>query len=619
MCGIAGIMRFDDKPISKEAIEMILQQLSHRGRDHQGIVAIQPNLVLGHRRLSIIDLNHKAHQPMFYGKHLCITYNGEIYNYRELRKYLEDHQYHFKTQSDTEVILAAYDHWQEELVHHLNGMFAFALWDDEKRRLFCARDPLGIKPFYYLLTPTFFAFASESKALAHLCDRRLNRQAVYEYLLCMYVPTKASFFADIQKLLPAHTLSVTAKTHHEKRYWQISEFEIDEQQKGEDARPSLEAIHEKLKVAVKRQLRSDVPIGGFLSGGIDSGLITALAREHCHQYHTYSIGYEGTATLNNELPYAKRLAHRYGTKHTEVYLTAQSVMPYINNAIRHFSEPIADPALLGTYVLAQYAAKDGVKVLLNGTGGDEIFAGYTRYTGQLSRLRQLFIACPQELKKIIAYLPFTLKTKMRMKNLSLDMLLSAGGSYQLFAQMIHHKKHLQPTLLQMIENLLMPHYTNRHTLYQRMLVDMHTYLPHELLFLLDQMTMAHTLEGRVPLLDKEIVESAFQFKAKQHIKGGQTKTLLKTIASGYLGEQHVRRQKQGFAGSTEYWVKQNFNDFVDGIADVQSIAGCEHFNIDHYTNFEMLTPKRANDLFILYCLNTWYKTWMKPYSPSRLV
>lgn len=603
MCGIAGIMRFDQKPLREESLQTMLDNIAHRGRDHQGIASPNPHLMLGHRRLSIIDLNNHASQPMFLGDALCITYNGEIYNYRELKKYLIEHHYQFKTKSDTEVLLKAYDYWGENCVKHLNGMFAFAIWDNKKEQLFCARDQLGIKPFYYLKTPTFFAFASESRALSHFCNKRLNQQALYSYLLSMYVPTNASIFADICKLSPAHTLTLNLLGNQTiKRYWQISQLEREE----EDACQSRERLCYQLQNAVSRQLQSDVPVGGFLSGGIDSGIITALAAENVHEYHTYSIGYEGLSADENELPYAKHIAKRYGTKHTEVSVDAQTAMSYLAKALQHISEPIADPAIVGTFMLAECAAKDGVKVLLNGTGGDEIFSGYTRYTGHLSLRRKLFLLLPKWSKTFIPYLPLAHKTKKRIVHLPLDMLFSTGGSYHLAAQIIQDRNILDECLTHIINNTQMPLYEKEHPLYQRMLVDIHTYLPDELLFLLDQMTMAHTIEGRVPLLDIDVVTEAFKFKAKKHIEGGQLKKILKEIALPYLGKTHIERKKQGFAGSTYWWVKHNFSAFIDGISEVQSIPGFEYFKIDHYRKRDELNARRANDIFILYCFSQWY-------------
>lgn len=618
MCGIAGMLRFDHGVVHEIEVERMLNRMTHRGHDHQRIVAIHPSLQLGHRRLAIIDLHANAHQPMFDAqRRLCITFNGEIYNARELQQELRQHQYQFHTQSDTEVILAAYDFWGASCVHHFNGMFAFALWDAQKQTLFCARDPFGIKPFYYDMSATHFAFASESQALAHLHHDALAPAAVHAYLLTMYVPGEASIFANIKKLLPAHTLTVTCDGKWTlKRYWQITQFAtLDDGDEDDEASvaSARDALKTELKNAVKRQLRSDVAVGGFLSGGIDSGLITALAAEQTQRYHTYSIGYEGLSADENELPHAKAIAQRFATKHTEIYVSASDAMHYLNGALEHLSEPIADPALVGTFVLAKAAAEDHVKVVLNGTGGDEVFAGYTRYTGARSSKRRLWMALPFWAKQLCAHLPLPFPTQLRLKNILFDMIMSTGGSYGLLQHIMSDQKKLKAYLQQLVSELRLQSAQNSKIdlLYQCMLADLGSYLPHELLLLLDQMTMAHTLEGRVPLLDIHVVTRAFQFKSQTHIAFQQTKALLKQIALPYLGRAAVMRKKQGFAGSRYWWVKQNFAEFYAGIENVKSIPGFEHLNVIPYQQQSQLNEARANDIFMLYCFNRWYEACVR--------
>jgi len=487
MCGIAGLLRFDGQQVDREEIKIILHKIMHRGRDHDGIELPDSFIGLGHRRLSIIDLNDHASQPMFYAnQRYCLTYNGEIYNYRQLRHFLQEKAYQFTTQSDSEIILAAFDYWGEDCVKHFNGMFAFAIWDKHQRSLFCARDQVGIKPFYYYKTDTFIAFASEAFALTHFSQKKLNDDAVLAYFMSMYVATEESIFKSIYKLAAGHTLTINAQGKTAlKRFWFIENFdEIDAHT------ASVENLSFLIQQAIKRQLQSDVPVGGFLSGGIDSGLITALAAPEVKHYYTYSVGYEGM--LNNELPYAKKIAERYHTKHTSIMITASDAMPYLNQALQQSSEPIADSAIVATFMLSKLAAQDGVKVLLNGTGGDEIFAGYTRYTGQLSLKRKILLSLPSVLLKTLAHLPLQQKLISRLKHIEWDMLFSTGGSFSL-AQSLISPTNFQLFLKKMMNELALSINQKIPNLYQRMLFDLHHYLPNELLFLLDQMTMAHTI------------------------------------------------------------------------------------------------------------------------------
>jgi asparagine synthase (glutamine-hydrolysing) len=610
MCGIAGILRFDGAPVSLHAIQTILDKISHRGADQNGIalgsrhtrdkaqMTQAAEIGFGHRRLSILDLHPAGAQPMVYAENkLSITYNGEIYNYLELKEWLTKKSYTFKTTTDTEVLLAAYDYWGKACVKFLNGMFAFAIWDDRKKELFCARDPVGIKPFYYIKTPEYFAFASESLALTHLTARELSPAAVTSYLLSMYVATKQSIFSGIEKLAPGYTLTFDPEGKSVTEcFWSLENFET-----MSDSDANLENLRSLIDRSVKRQLNSDVPVGGFLSGGVDSGLLTALAAPQIKNYHTYSVGYEGMA--NSELAHAKQLANRYSTAHTEATITAGNALGLLDKALTSLSEPVADPAIVATYLLSQLAAQDGVKVLLNGTGGDEIFAGYTRYSGQLSVKRKLLSRIPRSMQSGLASLPIHLKLKLRLQSPALDMLFSTGGSYQLAEQFANDQFEI---LLRELGAGFATKNPDINLLYQKMLFDLQVYLPDQLLFLLDQITMAHTLEGRVPLLDVDIIKFSYHFSARQHVANGQTKAILKKIAAPILGLEAVRRKKQGFAGSSYWWVKHNYPQFSAVIAELKHIPYFENFTLEPLLRLKTITPSQANQIFILYCFTKWY-------------
>lgn len=600
MCGIAGIVSHNGEPIHCEDVHRILQKLTHRGRDHAGLAFPEPYVGLGHRRLSIIDLNQQSQQPMTYAsQQLYLTFNGEIYNYQAIKKFLLKKNYQFNTQSDSEIILAAYDYWGERCVEFFNGMFAFAIWDQRKKILFCARDPIGIKPFYYYHQHKIFAFASEAIALASFNQKKLNPTAITAYFMSMYVATEESIFAKIYKLPPGHTLILDELGNkHIQCFWSITDFNQDSAHSAQ-----LDDLKACLENAVLQQLQSDVPVGGFLSGGVDSGLITALAAPRVKRYHTYSVGYEGMS--NNELPYARELAKRFDTVHHEVLISAHDAMPYLQKALTASSEPIADSAMVATFMLAELAAADGVKVLLNGTGGDEIFAGYTRYNGELSAKRKILFSLPNFLKHCLSFLPLSLKLKNRLHHIGFDMLLATGGSYQLAAQ-------LQPQTFKTFLTTLLPE-LDRYipqqipALYQRMLFDLTHYLPDQLLFLLDQMTMAHTVEGRVPLLDIDVIKRAYQFKAQEHIKQRQTKTLLKTIATPLLGTAYVHRKKQGFAASVKWWVQQNIAEFLAAAEQHKLKDYFPHFSFNSIKKVESISDQEANHLFLIYCFTHWHE------------
>jgi asparagine synthase (glutamine-hydrolysing) len=617
MCGIAGTIRFDGQAVDTDAVARMLARLRHRGQDTcdvrvgstrprvDAVLSDRANVALGHRRLSIIDLSDSASQPMSYADgRLWLSYNGEIYNYIELRQELAARGYEFITESDTEVILAAYACWGEACVSHLNGMFAFALWDESAQRLFCARDHLGIKPLYYYRDGTSLSFASESQALRQCHRNRLNPDALASYLLALYVPADWSIFEGVNKLLPAHTLTVHASGAVSiKRYWHLSRI-------GDlHDRPSTRREMERLiDLAVERQLRSDVPVGALLSGGVDSATIVALAARQGHELQTYSVGFEGHPV--NELPAAAAVARRYGTRHHEVMLGEKESMDCLDLALAHLSEPIADPSLVPSFILPSLAARDGVKVLLSGTGGDEIFGGYERYVGGASWQRKMLSALPERLRLLLGgLLPRASKLGARLGSAYLDMLFTTAGSFELFASMLSGRDDRAIFLDRLTAAFPDPHVLNDSLLYKQMGFDLSVYLPDEILYLFDQMSMASTIEGRVPLLDVDVVEMSFRFPPQSHVAGGRTKVLFREIAEPLLGHEHVWRKKHGFSGPVPWWVNHNRNRFVDTARSVVEIPGLEALDVAAVLRLDQtgeLGEEQSHALFILYCLRRWY-------------
>ena len=617
MCGIAGTIRFDGGAVDADAVARMLARLHHRGQDRcevrvgsmhsreDGAMSRRANVALGHRRLSIIDLSDCASQPMSYAEgRLWISFNGEIYNYIELRDELRALGYSFTTQSDTEVILAAYDCWGEGCVRRFNGMFAFALWDDATQRLFCARDHLGIKPFYFHRSGKELAFASESQALRDWHHNTLNPDALASYLLGLYVPAGWSIFAGVAKLLPGHTL--TAHSSGEvtiTRYWHLSR--IADLEDTPLARAEMERL---LDRAVTRQLRSDVPVGALLSGGVDSATIVALAARQQHDLYTYSVAFEGHPV--NELPAAAAIAKRYGTRHREVMLGEKESMGNLDAALAHLSEPIADPSLVPSFVLPRLATSDGVRVLLSGTGGDEIFGGYERYVGGASWQRRVLSAMPEAARLLASrMLPRASKLGARLASPYLDMLFTTAGSFDLFAAMMTRGEIRADFLDRLTSAFPDPHVRNDSLLYKQMGFDLSVYLPDEILYLFDQMSMASTIEGRVPLLDVDVVEMSFRFPPRSHVNGGRTKVLFREIAEPLLGHEHVWRKKHGFSGPVPWWVNHNRRRFADAAHSIVEIPGLEGLDVTAVLGLDRqgeLGEEASHALFILYCLRRWY-------------
>lgn len=616
MCGITGILRFDGIPVDYDDLDAMLGDMDHRGRDSWGIVtgskykekshqmSNYAEVGMGHRRLSIIDLSNAAIQPMSYNQEkLWISYNGEIYNYRELRHKLNSLGYLFQTHSDTEVILAAYQHWGEDCVQHFNGMYAFAIWDDDRGSLFCARDPVGIKPFYYAMNDKWFSFCSESTALTRMSGKRLNRDAVGAFLLCMYVPGPWSIYEGIRKLKPGHSLTVKADGNvSEKQFWAIRETDVLTEDRTEQ-----EKIEILLGEAVSRQLRSDVRVGALLSGGVDSSLVVALAAKEMSGLHTFSVGYEGHDV--DELPYARKVAERFGTNHHELFLSQEQSLQNLERALACCSEPIADSAVVPTLMLSQMAEAEGVKVLLSGTGGDEIFGGYNRYVSRGWR-RKLLSVLPEKIRcafgKAIGPIETTLGA--RLCNIGLDLVMSTGGSLAASCAIWEDSRSFSSFLSRLVENGLPAENIHMSTLRKHMLFDFSVYLPDELLFLLDQMTMACTLEGRVPLLDIEVAREAFRLNGRVHVKNGNTKILLRKILSRHLGNDFVNRHKQGFGGPVERWVNRYKSEMVSCIEPLKDICGLDQSFIDQLIQSSCnddLSARECQAIFHVWCLAKW--------------
>jgi asparagine synthase (glutamine-hydrolysing) len=618
MCGIAGIIRFDRQPVALETASTMLTDLAHRGRDHSEMVwgsgsasvsdrklSRRAEVVLGHRRLSVIDLSESASQPMSTpdGLH-WIVFNGEIYNYIELRTELRSLGHEFRTDSDTEVILMAYRQWGEACTRRLNGMFAYALWDEPRQRLVCSRDPLGIKPFYFYRTPGFLAFASESKALRSFHRNELNPDGIAAYLLSLYLPADWSIFKGVSKLLPAHTMVIEPSGEiATRRYWQLSRV-------GDlpDTPADRTRLEELLEAAVTRQLRSDVPVGALLSAGVDSGMVVALAARHHQGLHTYSIAFEGHPV--NELPPAAAVAERHHTVHHTALISDQVALQYLESSISRLTEPIADPSIVPSYILSEMAASDGVKVLLSGTGGDEIFGGYQRYAGGASFQRTLLSHTHESLRAGIgALLPGTSKLGSRLKNPYFDMLFNTGGSFELCASLLPDADSMGAFLDRLGAAFPRAAAGPLPLLYKQMSFDLSVYLPEEILFLFDQMSMAHTVEGRVPLLDIEVVEHAFRFPATSHVSDGKTKILFRQLAEPRLGTEHVWRKKHGFSGPVPWWVNRNLPRFRETVRSIPEIPGLGSFPIERHLRLNkqgVMGDREADALFILYCLRRWY-------------
>ena len=566
MCGIAGFLK-DRARDSGSLLKLMCDRLAHRGPDSFGSFA-DDEAALGHRRLSIIDLN-TGDQPM--GNEdgtIQVVFNGEIYNYRELRAGLETKGHRFRTQSDTEVLVHLYEEQGERMPEFLNGMFAFAIWDAPRRRLFLARDRMGKKPLYYSDSlPGFrFAFASELKALAAVpgFDGREDPRAIADFLAVSYIPDPRTIYRSVAKLEPAHSLTVDANGMRKRRYW-APEFP-HERRNYEATVEELESLAED---AVQRRMISDVPLGAFLSGGVDSSAVVAyMCRGGASRVRTFSIGF--TNKRFDELEYARAVAERYGTDHNEL-----TVSPNIHDVLgvlaRYMDEPFGDSSIIPTLYLAEMTRRH-VTVALSGDGADEVFGGYRRYYfGVLEeRLRRKFpslfrrsaLAWAGRHYPKFDYLPQVFRAKSLLTNLSLEIGDAYYSSMTAFRD-VGLEAAISPDVRRDLDGYSPRRWfrdqflavQNLRPLEQMQAVDFQTYLPGDILVKVDRATMIHSLEARSPWLDYRIVELACAMPPAWKLRGRNGKAIFKKVVRPLLPEQNVTRRKMGFAVPLSEWLR----------------------------------------------------------------
>jgi asparagine synthase (glutamine-hydrolysing) len=568
MCGICGIV-FSDRGqrAHRENLELMNEQIVHRGPDDQGFL-VQENVGLAMRRLSIIDVQ-TGHQPISNEDgSLWIVFNGEIYNHRELRRDLEARGHRYSTKSDTETIVHLFEEYGDACVTHLRGMFAFAIWDRSKRRMFLARDRLGIKPLYYSYGEGKLLFGSEIKAILAYpgVNAEFNRKTLAEYLAFGYVAGEETMYSGIRKLLPGHVLTFDGQGRIEiVRYWDLK-VPVDAVDRGREY--YVAHYRELLEKCVASHLMSDVPLGVFLSGGLDSSAIAALtAKISKEQIKTFSVGY-GEEQFS-ELPFARSIAEHIHSKHYEVRLSREEFFAALPRLIWHEDEPLAWPSSVALYFVSRLA-REHVTVVLTGEGSDETLAGYTRYPWTLlnSRIDSVYrgLTPPflrQVLRQAIAAAPLAAD---RLRQLEHTFLMRDGASLESFYfdnfysafSAVGQLDLLTPEALassgDAYRNSMDVWDRSSEDLLHRLLyTDINTYLV-ELLMKQDQMSMAASVESRVPFLDHLLVEFAASIPAKYATKGLAGKLILKSAVEDLLPHEIVHRRKMGFPTPWPHWL-----------------------------------------------------------------
>jgi asparagine synthase (glutamine-hydrolysing) len=645
MCGIVGIIDISSQP-EKSLIEKMNRVMHHRGPDGEGYYVEGP-IALGHRRLSIIDLEG-GKQPM--SNVACpecrrrngsawITFNGEIYNFPEIRKELIERGHKFTTRSDTETIVHAYEEYGEKCLQRFRGMFAFGIWDEKRKKLFVARDRLGKKPVYYYHDDKRFIFASEIKAILQdeTIDRMLNTQALVDYLTYHYIPFPETIFKNIHKLPPGHflTLRIVQNANNAitnnvitnielsiEQYWDIKydpDYSISEEEWAE-------ALREKLKEAVRIRLISDVPLGAFLSGGIDSSTVVALmSMVQDTPVKTFSIGFKEEDF--SEVKYAREIAKRFGTEHHEM-IVEPDAMEVLPRLAWEFDEPFADASAIPTYYVSKMA-REHVTVILSGDGGDETFAGYRRYLWANDMHKYDWM--PSALKKIIFGIPANLlpdgvKGKGMLRHLSNDPFERYAG-LNTFSSPYYLKNLLASDVFADIKKrkngtgseyaFLKKYYDSCNYddyLTKIQYLDTKTYLAEDILTKVDRASMLCSLETRAPLLDHKVIELAARIPSALKIKNSETKYILKKAMGGILPDEILYRKKMGFGVPLVHWFKRDLTTYARDVLLSNDARQRGIFNPSYVESLLDKHQKKGRDLsariWALLFFEHWAKNWM---------
>lgn len=622
MCGIAGIISASNRGL----IRSMTQVMAHRGPDGEGYYE-SDDIALGHKRLSIIDLQGGKQPIANEDGNLQLICNGEIYNSPELRTSLENSGHTFKTHTDVEVILHLYEEHGEQCVNHLRGMFAFAIWDTKKKTLFTARDHMGQKPLFYYQDGDEFIFASEIKAILEtgLIQPEIDLDALWHYVSLRFIPDQYSLFKNIRKLPAASCLTYTAGEVRTEKYWNP---DFCEKLKSSES-DIEEGLDQLLRDTVNMHTLSDVRVGAFLSGGIDSSTVAAMMAESSSEpIPTFSIGVKEQGF--NELPYARMVAEKYAMESHERVVQAD-LIHLIPSMIHHLDEP-SDPFGVGVYLVSQVASEQ-VKVVLGGDGGDENFAGYDRFAGQ--RLVDHYCLLPQWFRKsvmtrIIDRIPESFGYKSLAQKASwvndMSFYASSGERYAQSMSFLRFTKDSKQKLFTEQARAKIEDYDstakildyfdaeNVDDVVDRMLyTDLMTRMPDHLLSIVDRMSMAHSIESRPPLVDYKFVEYAASIPANLKLKGRNLKYILKKVAGRYLSDELINRKKQGFGFPLAIWMRTDLKDFLTRLFSQSRFVEIGVFDRDYIFQIldEHLSGKADHNfrLWILINLEFWYRLY----------
>lgn len=632
MCGIVGAI---GKNINEEFIHKSIKSLKHRGPDGDGFwLNEQKSVFLGQTRLAIIDLSDGGRQPMIFttsnGEKFIIVFNGEIYNYKEIKKELIILGHKFVSDSDTEVVLQSFIQWGKGCVDRFVGMFAFSIYSSQEDKIYICRDRFGVKPLYYYLSENNFIFASELKALYSFSDfkKEINHEALSFYFQLGYIPSPHTIFKNTYKLESASWLEIDSDFNIEKnKYWTSGQYFTGGYLKLTEPEV-VEQLEEKLKKSFYYRMVADVDVGIFLSGGIDSSLVTAILQKNSERkIKTFSLGFQDKKF--DEAIFAKKIAEKIGTDHYELYVSAKDVSNSIEDYIKLFSEPFGDSSGLPTYLLSKFV-KQHVKVVLSGDGGDELFGGYTKYeivseVNKMNKIKKDFLKIifrwlsPDKIAKIYNLLPIKKYSNLREKMAKFSNLIFAENLFDQFrlAGTYWTEKELDNLLTKQGSNNLSQYFKFDDKSFvedQMQLCDINLYLPDDIMVKTDRSTMAVGLEGREPFLDHNVLE--FISKINPNIKNKEygSKYLLKQILFKYLDKDLFNRPKTGFRPPLKNWLQNELSEKIDYYLSQEKIKKQGFFN--HVFVKKMIDDFRSDKkyvnpdkLWFLLVFQMWYENF----------
>lgn len=626
MCGICGKLEFSlEATVSEALIRSMADAIAHRGPDDEGF-HISGQIGLGFRRLSIIDLGG-GHQPLSNEDgSVWVIFNGEIYNYRDLRNDLLKKGHIFKTNTDTEVLVHLYEEHGEDLVQQLRGMFAFAIWDERKKSLFLARDRVGIKPLYYHLAPHSFVFGSEIKAI--LADPEvqpeINTDIIDRFFTFYYVPGEETLLKGIRKLAPGHSMVVQQGQVKIRQYWDL---QFPDVAVSGNLKATEDELRSLLEETVRLHMISDVPVGFLLSGGVDSTAMLRLASGTTDQsISSYTVGFSERG-VTDERPYARLAADACGSAHHEITITSKEFADFLPQYMRHMEEPFCEPPAVALYYISKFA-RQFVTVLISGEGGDEAFAGYQNYRNivWLERLKKL----PSPIRGLLfgavsgigrmtgssrfSYYSTLASTPFEKyyygRTAGPTMLFNGDGSAPYSTEFAEHVN--KQTSLIPISNYLQRS-VGKDVLSRMLYVDTKSWLPSDLLMKADKITMANSLELRVPLLDHKVLEFAAALPSNFKVRGFTTKYIMKKALGGLVPKEILNRKKTGFPVPYEYWLRNDLKDFVHDVLFDQRTIERGYFN---KTRIAALIAKDqqsgglSREIFSLVTLELWHRTFI---------